>query len=167
MKRTKPVILLLTACLCMTLLFAGCTDQEPVARVGERDTVGVYYTGMFVNQTPFDTNINGDIFSFTIESGEVIPGFEEAVIGLAVGESITVTIPAAEAYGEWSEEYVLEVPRDSFPKNETLSPGMVFYMNDIYKVTVINITGETVFIDANHQLAGEDLVFEIELVSID
>lgn len=182
-----PLLFLLIICLCTAVIGAGCTSreegsatpeeattnpvvvttiQDEVVRAQSGDNVSVYYTGTYVNGTVFDYTTEGDPLTFTIGSGEILEGFENAVIGLAVGENTTVTIPAADAYGEWSEDNVLTVPLEIFGTNATITEGMSGYLNGVGYITILNVTNDTAVIDANHPLAGYDLVFEIELVSI-
>jgi len=136
----------------------------------ENDTVTVNYTGKLDDDTVFDSSIGKDPLQFTIGAGQMIPGFEKAVIGMKVGESKTVTIPAEEAYGSYREDLVQEVNRDELPPDMEPEVGMILQgsmMNGqvaIFTVTDVNDT--TVTLDANHPLADQDLTFEIELLEI-
>ena len=134
------------------------------------DTVRVHYTGTLSDGSVFDTSRGGDPLSFTAGAGEVIVGFDRAVVGMEVGETQTVTIPAAEAYGEADPEQVLVVGRDQLPPDESVEVGdsLEIGLDDggTILVTVAEVTDETVTLDANHALAGEDLTFEITLDSV-
>ncbi len=133
------------------------------------DTVSVHYTGTLSDGTVFDSSVGREPFTFTVGAGQVIPGFDAAVEGMQVGERKTVTIPADEAYGQRVEEAMLRVPREQFPAEIDAQPGLRLVMQRAdgqqIPVVVAEVTEEYVLIDANHPLAGQDLTFEIELVS--
>jgi FKBP-type peptidyl-prolyl cis-trans isomerase 2 len=134
------------------------------------DTVKVHYTGKFEDGTVFDTSSESDPLQFTIGQSQVIPGFEEAVVGMAPGESKTTEIVADNAYGDYNEEMILEVERDRFP--EGLDPKIDQQLQvrqedgQTFVVTVTEISDSSVTLDANHPLAGKDLTFDIELIEI-
>ncbi len=134
------------------------------------DTVRVHYTGSLDDGTVFDSSKNRDPLEFTIGSGQVIKGFDDAAEGLSIGESITVHIPAAEAYGEVRAEMILDVPRTQFPPTITPELGQKLQVPHpeagYLVVTVAEITDDSIKLDANHELAGKDLNFDIELVEI-
>jgi len=143
---------------------------EAVVQAKSGDTVSVHYTGTLDDGTVFDSSIGGDPLQFTIGSGEMIPGFEQAVIGMKVDESKTVKIPADEAYGPYMEEWVFTVPRDEVPENIDPQLGQMIGIqmadgSQVY-VLVTEITESYVTLDANSPLAGEDLTFEVQLVEI-
>jgi len=100
----------------------------------------------------------------------VIPGFDNGVTGMSVGEKKTVSIPFDEAYGPRNPEMVIEMPKDRFPKDLEIEVGMPLGMSDQngqqFQVTIVEIKEEVVMLDANHPLAGQDLVFDLELVEI-
>ena len=134
-------------------------DRTPV----DGDTVGVFYTGTLDDGEQFDSNVGGDPLTFVVGSGQVISGFDDAVRGLKVGESITVRLEPADAYGEKNPELIIEVPRDGTePEFEV---GDQAFFNG-QPVTIVEIRDDVIVIDANPRLAGEALTFEIELVSI-
>lgn len=143
-------------------------SEQQTAQNG--DTVQVHYTGTLNDGTVFDSSKGREPLQFTLGAGEVIPGFEEAVAGMKVGERKTVTIPAAEAYGERSERAMLQVPREQFPAEIDPQPGLQLAMQraDGHQIPVVvaEVTETYVVIDANHPLAGQDLTFEIELVAM-
>ena len=134
------------------------------------DTVAVHYTGKLDDGTVFDSSVNRDPLEFSIGAGNVIPGFEQAIIGMSPGESKTQTIPANEAYGPHREEMVLVVDRQQMPSDVPIDVGQQFQIRqqggqDI-PVIVTDISDARVTLDANHPLAGQDLIFDIQLVEI-
>lgn len=131
---------------------------------GDGDNVAVHYRGTLDDGTEFDSSEGRDPLTFVVGSGEVIAGFDDAVRGLAVGESRTVRIEPENAYGEYTEEAIIEFPTESAP--DGLEVGDAVSFGNGGQGTVIEVTDEFVKIDANHPLAGEALTFEIELVSI-
>ena len=134
------------------------------------DTVKIHYKGTLDDGTVFDTSEGRDPLSFTIGTGQVIPGFEDAVTGMAVDERKNVTIPSDKAYGERNEELVINVPRDQVPPDIEPEVGQRLQMqgpqNQPVFVTVSEVTDEHILLDANPPLAGKDLTFDIELVEI-
>ncbi len=141
---------------------AAATGEEGrVAQVG--DTVQVHYRGTLDDGSEFDSSAGRDPLTFTVGSGQVIPGFDNAVVGLAVGDKVEVRLDADDAYGERTEERVITVPKDQAP--EGLEVGQQVMLGQA-PATVVEITDESVVVDANHPLAGQALTFEIELVSI-
>lgn len=138
------------------------TDGETAT---DGDTVSVHYRGTLDDGSEFDSSEGRDPLSFVVGSGQVIAGFDDAVRGLAVGESRTVRIEPEDAYGEYTEEAVIDFPADSAP--DGLQVGDPVTLGNGGRGTVLEITDEFVKIDANHPLAGEALTFEIELVSIE
>jgi peptidylprolyl isomerase len=148
------------------MLAGGC-----VARAAESgDTVKVDYTGKLVDGTQFDSSVDRGPLEFTIGAGQLIPKFEQAVIGMKVGESKTITIPAEEAYGPRYEGLVFEVDRSQFSDAEKLEVGSVvnLYSSELggMKAVVLAVSELTVIVDCNHPLAGRDLVFDIQLIEI-
>lgn len=134
------------------------------------DIVKVHYTGKLTDGTVFDSSRGSDPLEFTVGTQQVIPGFERAVLGLGVGEQTTVTVPADEAYGPHRPGLVIEIDRTEFPAEITPEVGMNLRMQqsdgETVRVAVTKINNGKVTLDANHPLAGEDLVFDIELVEI-
>ncbi|MBF2001604.1 MAG: peptidylprolyl isomerase [Synechococcales cyanobacterium C42_A2020_086] len=134
------------------------------------DTVAVHYTGRLTDGTVFDSSAGQEPLEFAIGSGNVIPGFEQAVIGMNLGDSKTTTIPADEAYGPYYEERVLVVDRQQIPAELPVEVGSQLQIQQqdgmAIPVIVTDVTESEVVLDANHPLAGEDLTFEIELVAI-
>jgi len=134
------------------------------------NVVKVHYTGKLDNGQVFDTSKDREPLEFKIGEGKLIPGFENGVVGMKLQESKTIKIPYAEAYGEKKPELLIEVKKQQLPDNLTPEIGMelVSRSQDGQEqiVKVAEIKDESVVIDANHPLAGEDLTFEIELVDI-
>lgn len=134
-------------------------------------TVRVHYTGTLNDQSEFDSSRKrGEPLEFTIGVRQVIPGFEEAVIGMSPGDSKIVNIPANEAYGEHQQEMITEFPRAEIGMDIQLEEGLVLSAQgsdgQTLHFSVISFNEETVTLDGNHPLAGKDLTFDIELVEI-
>jgi peptidylprolyl isomerase len=134
------------------------------------DTVIVHYTGKLEDGTEFDSSIGKEPLQFRLGEGEVIPGFDAAVVGMAPGESKTQLIPAEEAYGPHMEDMVIAVDRQQIPPDMPVELGIQLQLQDpsgqVIPVTVVEVDDEAVVLDANHPLAGEDLTFEIQLVAV-
>lgn len=133
------------------------------------DTVRIHYTGTLRNGSVFDSSRSRDPLEFTLGSGSVIPGFDAAVDGMAIGEEKKVTIASEDAYGPRRRELELEVARNQFPAPVPPRVGQQFQIQEedrAFVVTVREISDDTIRLDANHPLAGEDLVFDLELVEI-
>jgi FKBP-type peptidyl-prolyl cis-trans isomerase 2 len=134
------------------------------------DTVKIHYTGKLDDGTVFDSSVNREPLEFTLSSGQVIPGFENAVVGMAPGESKTEKIPMEQAYGPYRAEMVLEVDKQQLPPDLEPDVGLQLQVQQpngqVIPVYITGITDSTVTLDANHPLAGQDLVFDIQLVEI-
>ena len=134
------------------------------------DTVKVHYTGTLDNGEVFDSSLQRDPLQFTLGQGQLIPGFEKAVIGLGVGDVTTANIPSAEAYGEHNPQMEVTVEKAQLPEGMTPEVGMQLQLNQPdgqpIPCVITKIEGEMVTIDANHPLAGKDLTFNIEIVEI-
>lgn len=133
------------------------------------DTVRLHYTGTLGDGSEFDSSRGREPLEFTLGAGQVIPGFDEAVSGMRVGERKTVTIPADQAYGVRQEELILAVPRAQVPPHIALEVGQQLQLSQeghAFQVTVREVTAEQVVLDGNHPLAGEALTFALELVEI-
>ena len=139
------------------------SDETPKARDG--DAVTVHYTGTLDDGSEFDSSAGRDPLPFVVGEGQVIAGFDEAVRGLAVGESRTVRIEPENAYGEYSDQAIIEFPADAAP--DGLAVGDAVTLSNGAPGTVVEIADGIVKIDANHPLAGQALTFDIELVSLD
>ena len=135
------------------------------------DSVSVYYTGTFTNGTVFDTNANSTPLTFTVGSHQVIPGFENAVIGMKAGQTRTVNIPVDQAYGPYSQDNIYVFNRTGNLATMNLTIGGVLTYSDpstgmMSAVKVLNFTQDTVTVDANSPLAGEPLTFTIRIASV-
>lgn len=136
------------------------------------DKVKVHYHGKLTDGTTFDSSEGRSPLEFEVGSGQVIPGFDEGVTGLAVGEKKTVEIPADQAYGPVSDNHIFEFPKTQFPPEmiPELQVGMPLQMQtetgQPVQVTIKEVKEDSVVLDANHPLAGKDLIFDIELVEI-
>ncbi|HEY5541265.1 MAG TPA: peptidylprolyl isomerase [Coriobacteriia bacterium] len=132
------------------------------------DTVRVHYRGTLSDGTEFDSSAGREPLQFEVGSGQVIPGFDAAVVDLEPGEKVTVTIPAADAYGESQPEGVQKFPLSAFPSTPEIGWAVELGGPNGERIpaTISGIEGEEVILDFNHPLAGQDLTFEIELVEV-
>lgn len=134
------------------------------------DAVKVHYTGRLQNGTVFDSSANREPLSFVLGDGNMIKGFDAAVHGMSIGQEITVTIPCAEAYGEKREDMMLDIPMEQVPPHIQPELGMELtlqnQMGQPVPVKVVFVDEVKITLDANHPLAGEDLIFDITLVEI-
>ena len=134
------------------------------------DKVKVHYHGKLTNGETFDSSEGREPLEFEVGKGMVIKGFEDGVTGMLVGEKKTLNIPYDEAYGPRNPDMLIEMPKDRFPKDMEIVAGIPLMMSDgsgqNFQVIVTEIKEEAVILDANHPLAGQDLVFDIELVEI-
>lgn len=141
-----------------------------MANAKQGDTVHVHYTGRLDDGSVFDSSEGRDPLEFTLGQGRVIPGFEKAVEGLAVGDSTEARIPTEEAYGPRSDQLVMDIPRSQLPDGMEPEVGQHLEMRtqdgQAVPVKVTETTEDTVQVDANHPLAGEALTFKLELVKI-
>jgi peptidylprolyl isomerase len=141
-----------------------------MSQVKNGDKIKVHYTGRLKSGEVFDSSREREPLAFTLGLGQLIPGFENGVIGMAVGESRTVEIPPDEAYGPHLPRLVTVVKRSQFPRNITPEIGQELQTEDEggrpLDLRVTKIEGDNVTLDANHRLAGETLIFDIEVVEI-
>ena len=141
-----------------------------MADVKAGDTVHLHYTGTLLDGTTFDSSEGRDPLTFVVGSGQIIPGLDAAMPGMAVGEKKTVEVPADDAYGQADPSAQQQVPRESVPEEIPLDLGTQLQVQtpqgQVMPVTVVAVTEEHVTLDANHPLAGKDLTFAIELVEI-
>ncbi|HET8866295.1 MAG TPA: peptidylprolyl isomerase [Gracilimonas sp.] len=141
-----------------------------MSKVKDGDTVKVHYTGKLEDGSVFDTSESRDPLEITLGEGKLIPGFEKAVVGLAVGDTTTANIESAEAYGDRREDLELSIERDQLPEDIQPEVGMQLQLNQPngqpVPVQITKVEDENITIDANHPLAGKDLTFDIELVEI-
>lgn len=133
--------------------------------------VKIHYTGTLDDGSQFDSSAGRDPLEFEMGAGMVIPGFEKGVEGMEVGEKKNIHIPAEEAYGERREDMVMQFERSQLPEDLEPAVGMGLQMQgpegQPVPVTVTAVDEDNITIDANHQLAGQNLNFELELVEVD
>ena len=134
------------------------------------DTVKVHYTGSFSDGTVFDTSDGKEPLEFTIGSGDVIPGFDNAVVGMATGDNKEIQVPMTDAYGPRHDDLVLTIEREHLPMESDPVEGMMLqaHLKDgqTVMVQVTDVTDDSITLDANHPLAGRDLTFQITLMEI-
>ena len=139
-------------------------------QVKQGDTVKVHYHGRLTDGTVFDSSEGRQPLEFEVGGGRVIKGFDEGVKGMEVGDKRTVEIPVVDAYGEKSEDMIIEFPKSQFPEDMSPQVGQQLMMSNgsgqSFPVTIMEVQEESVLLDANHPLAGQDLIFDIELVEI-
>ena len=142
--------------------------QMSQAKTG--DTVKIHYTGTLDDGSEFDSSSGRDPLEFTVGSGQVIPGFDKAVEGMAVGDQKQVRIEAEDAYGERSDQMIQEVPKSALPDDLEPKEGMGLQARGqdgrVINLTVTEVGDDSITVDGNHPLAGKPLNFDIELVSI-
>jgi len=153
----------------LVALFGFAMFNPFVAKTG--DTVNVFYTGTLDDGTVFDTNMNATPLAFTVGKGMVIPGFDEAVVGMAANDVKTVRIPSEKAYGSYNNSLIHSMNRSAFPANVTPVAGQYYAIKSITNgmvsyVKIINVTKSTITLDENHELAGQNLTFSIKLAGI-
>lgn len=141
-----------------------------MAQVKTGDKVKVHYHGKLTSGETFDSSAGREPLEFEVGSGMVIKGFEDGVTGMIVGDKKTINIPFDMAYGPRNPDMVIEMPKDKFPKDLDIEVDMSLGMSDQqgqqFQVTIVEIKEDVVMLDANHPLAGQDLVFDLELVEI-
>jgi peptidylprolyl isomerase len=134
------------------------------------DKVAVHYTGKLPDGSVFDSSRDREPLQFVLGERRVIPGFENAVIGMTTGETKTARIPAADAYGEHQPEMVVQFERDKIPPEIEVKVGQELQVQttagQAIPARVVDASEEDVTLDANHPLAGQDLTFDIELVDV-
>lgn len=134
------------------------------------DAVAVHYTGRLEDGSIFDSSDSKPPLSFTLGDGNMIEGFDSAVYGMVIGDKKTVIIPAAEAYGELRQDMMIEVPLNEVPQHIEVEIGLQLTLQgeggQPMPVTIVAVDEEKITLDANHDLVGKDLIFDIELVSI-
>jgi peptidylprolyl isomerase len=134
------------------------------------DVVRVHYTGKLTNGEQFDSSEGREPLEFTVGAGQMIKGFDDAMPGMSVGEKKTINILPGDAYGEKDEQAIIEFPKANIPPDMKLEPGIQLQLRNEngqpFPVTIAEIKDDVVVLDANHKLAGKELVFDIELVEI-
>jgi len=180
--------LIIVVSIVVLALFLGCTEhpsqqgsglmgldanKTPVANDSNKtivvkmgDQIAVNYTGRLENGSIFDTSVGKSPLEFTAGAGQMIKGFDKAVIGMKVGESKTVKLAPLEAYGETNPNLVKSFDKNAFPDFNNLKVGMQLGTSTGLTGTVTKVTDQNATVDFNHELAGKTLVFEIAIVSI-
>jgi FKBP-type peptidyl-prolyl cis-trans isomerase 2 len=134
------------------------------------DKVKVHYHGKLTDGTVFDSSLERDPLEFEVGSGMVIKGFDDGVSGMTTGQKKTINIPVNEAYGPKSQEMVIQFPKSEFPADFVPAVGLQLNMTgangEVIPVVVAEIADDFVLLDANHPLAGQALIFDLELVEI-
>ena len=141
-----------------------------MAKAKDADKVRVHYTGSLDDGTVFDSSREKTPLEFTIGNGEIIPGVENAVIGMSEGEEKKVTIPPEQGYGPRSEQAVMEIPKDQLPNDIEPEVGMILqggtHDGSTVRLRVTEVKEDSLTVDANHPLAGQNLNFDLELVEV-
>ncbi len=134
------------------------------------DQVKVHYTGKLTTGEQFDSSAGREPLEFAVGAGQMIKGFDDAMPGMTVGEKKTINIAPEDAYGPRSEEAIIEFPKENVPADMVLEPGMPLTLSNQQgqpvPVIVVEVKDDVIILDANHFLAGQELIFDIELVEI-
>ena len=164
----KKTVLLLSLIALSLLIVPATGCEEKVVEVG--DYIKVHYTGTLDDGSVFDSSEGRDPLEFTAGAGQMIAGFDAAVIGMKVGEVKTVTIPAENAYGPYDDTMLFVFSKDELPEDMDPQIGDQLSLSGTdgrtMTVPVVDVSETTITVDANHRLAGKDLTFEIELVEL-
>ena len=141
-----------------------------MAQVKHGDVVKVHYTGKLTNGEQFDSSAGKEPLEFTVGAGQMIQGFDAAMPGMNVGDKKTINIAPEHGYGEKSEDAIIEFPKENIPADMKLESGMPLTLSNQQgqpvPVIVVEVKDDVIVLDANHFLAGQELVFDIELVEI-
>ncbi len=139
-------------------------------QVKKGDKVNVHYHGTLLDGSTFDSSAGREPLQFVVGNGQVIKGFDDALLDMTIGEKKKVNIPVDHAYGHRNDDMMMEYPVSDFPADMTPEVGMELQMGDnqgnVFQVIITEVNDDMVLLDANHPLAGQDLIFDIELVSI-
>jgi peptidylprolyl isomerase len=141
-----------------------------MSKAKDGDKVKVHYTGKFEDGEVFDSSVDRDPLEFTLGQGQVIPGFENGIKGMEIGEKKSITVAPQEGYGERHDQNIIEVKKSVFPADIEPEVGRQLQVQspdgNRMNVVITDVKDETVTLDANHPLAGKTLVFDVELVEI-
>ena len=141
-----------------------------MSTVKNGDVVKVHYTGKLVNGEQFDSSADRGPLEFTVGAGQMIKGFDDAMPGMNLGEKKTINIAPEDGYGPRNEEAIIEFPKENVPAEMVIEPGMPLTLSDQagnpVPVIVVEVKDDIIILDANHFLAGQELIFDIELVEI-
>ncbi|MBY9068375.1 peptidylprolyl isomerase [Hyphomonas sp. WL0036] len=142
-----------------------------MTQVKNGDTVHIHYTGTLKDGSTFDSSAGRDPLTFQVGSGQIIPGLDVAIPGMAVGDKKTVNVPCDQAYGPVNPSMRQDIPKAEFPDNVPSEVGTRLQMQaqngQVIPVVIVASDENSVTLDANHPLAGQDLIFDIELMAID
>jgi peptidylprolyl isomerase len=145
-------------------------QEKLMSQAKPGDTVKIHYTGTLDDGTQFDSSSGRDPLQFEVGSGQVIPGFDKAVEGMAVGDSKSVNIPPEDAYGPRHDQMIQDVPKTALPDDLEPVEGMALQAQgqdgQVINLTVTAVSDDSITVDGNHPLAGQALNFDIELVDI-
>ncbi len=152
----------------LALLIFSAFGGSSMKTVQQGQTIKVHYEGKLEDGTVFDSSREREPLTFTVGAGQVIKGFDQAVLGMNVGDKKTITIPPGEAYGEWNRERLQELPKEKIPPEGLKEGATLLFKSEqgSFPVQVYEIKDTTVILDLNHPLAGKTLTFDIELVEI-
>jgi len=139
------------------------------AKVSTGSKVSVHYTGSLEDGRVFDSSEGREPLEFVVGEGDIIPGFEKALVGMRAGEEKTVTVPPEDAYGAYDPELVIEGPRDRFPEGVAIGQSYTFHLGGGREVegTILEIKDQSVVVDFNHPLAGKRLTFKLKVLKVD
>ena len=137
-----------------------------MTQVKENNTVKVNYTGKLANGQVFDTSEGREPLEFTLGQGQLIPGFEKGVIDMKLNEKKTITISKEEAYGEVNKDLIQEVKKTELPQDMAPEVGMGLVSKSPDNLMVTEVKEDSIVVDANHPLAGKELIFDLEVVDI-
>lgn len=141
-----------------------------MSQVKENDTVKVHYTGKLKSGEVFDSSKDREPLEFTLGQGMLIPGFENAVIDMKVNDKKTVEVPMTEAYGDVKKELFHKVENEQLPEEVKPEIGLGLVSKDAqgneHQFRIVEVNDDNVVVDGNHPLAGQELVFDLELVEI-
>ncbi len=164
------IIVVIAVLLVLSPFFSGLSGTIGAKQVKQGDTVKVEYTGTFDNGTVFDTSEGKEPLEFVAGTGQMIPGFDNAVIGMKTGQEKEIKLQPSEAYGDYDPQLVQEIPREQVPIKEELKQGMVLVVTlpngRQVPARVKEVTSETITIDSNHPLAGKVLNFKLKVADI-
>lgn len=134
------------------------------------DTVQIHFTGKLEDETVIDSSVDSDPLQFTIGEGIVIPGLEQGVLGMEAGDKKTITVTPEDAFGQKRKELVVELKKNEFPEGIKFVIGLQLQIKgsdgQLFKVKIVDLTEDTVTVDGNHPLAGNTLIFDVEMVEV-
>jgi peptidylprolyl isomerase len=139
-------------------------------QVKSGDVVRVHYTGTLLDGTQFDSSVGRAPLEFTVGAGQMIAGFDAGVLGMAIGEKKTIQIDPDHGYGQKDPNAIIEFPSSNIPEGMTVEVGQKLNLQNQYgqpvPVVVMEVKEDVIIMDANHFLAGQDLLFDVEIVEI-